>query len=103
MEKQQEKMKTRQEKLCLNCGICSESDIPASAWEGLPQDCMLEGLFFQEREKIKHIIRKQKEELLILEIELKEKSKKNSKHIKKEIDKIIKEIKKYSKYGSEDW
>lgn len=103
MKKQSEELKIIQEKFCSNCSICNKSNIPVSVWENLSPNCKLEGFFFQEREKIKHIIRKQKEELLVLEIESKEKPQKDLKRIKKEIEKIVKNIEKYKKYGSENW
>lgn len=53
------------------------------------------------REEIKQKIRKQKEELLLLEIELK--NIESDSKIEEKITKINNEISLYDKYGSKDW
>jgi Fe-S-cluster containining protein len=77
---------------------------PASPWAVIPPECGYEGWLFQEKEKIKQNIRKQKEILLQLKILLKTvKEEEDLNKINANIEKIEKNIKKYSKYGSANW
>lgn len=77
---------------------------PSSPWAVVPPGCGYEGWLFQEREKIKQAIRKQKEGLIFLKeeiknttnIELQEKTRQT-------IENIENTIKLYEKYGSKDW
>lgn len=91
------------------CGIYKErkelcNRFPSSPWAVVPPGCGYEGWLFQEREKIKQAIRKQKEGLIFLQeeiknttnVELQEKTKQMIKNIEKTIQL-------YEKYGSKDW
>lgn len=87
-------------RLCNNCDRC-KGEKPKTPWDKMPEGCGFEGWLFLKREEIKQQIRKQKEELLILEINLKNEP--NSQEIKNRIENIKKEIKKYENKGSWDW
>lgn len=77
---------------------------PASPWAVVPPECGYEGWLFQQREKIKQNIRKQKEILLQLKIFLKTaKEEADINKINANIEKIEQNIQKYSKYGSAKW
>lgn len=99
-------MKNRPQRLCKNCGKCG-GIFPDSPWAKLPDGCGYEGWFFKVREEIKQKIRKQKEELLLLKVELKysdsvQNSQKTN-QIVENIEQIKKNIESYAKYGSLDW
>lgn len=89
-------------RLCKNCGKCLRH-FPESCWDELPPGCGFEGWAFQKREEIKQKVRKQKEELLSLELLLKDSDEKQSKIILGYIEEIEKNIKIYTKYGSKNW
>lgn len=77
---------------------------PSSAWAVIPPGCGYEGWLFQYREELKQKIRKQKESLLELEIELnKDHTPEMKLNIEVTIQNIKNTIKAYSKYGSEHW
>jgi Fe-S-cluster containining protein len=77
---------------------------PSSLWAIIPPGCGFEGWFFEKKEEIKKIIRKQKEEILDLEILLIEsKTEEQKQKIKKIKENIESNIKKYEKYGAMYW
>jgi len=76
---------------------------PSTPWAVVPPGCGYEGWLFQEREKIKQKIRKEKEELLSLKILLKNATPEYSEKINILIENINSHIKALSKYGSADW
>lgn len=90
------------ERLCKKCGKCGEK-LPTSPWDKMPDGCGLEGWLFLQREEIKKHIRKNKELLLLLDINLKNANPQKTKEIIKRIIKIKKTIAHYAQYGSSDW
>jgi len=90
-------------KICKECGIkCNKKN--KDFLFNIPIKCKIEGLFFLKRENIKQKIRKQKEECLLLKIKLiKTTNTKQKDKINNKINKINKEIDKFSDYGSKDW
>jgi hypothetical protein len=89
-------------RLCKKCSECG-GKFPASAWDKMPAGCTLEGWLFKKREEIKQKIRKQKELLLTLELNLKTSSQSEKEKITEEINSIKKLIEEFSAYGSENW
>lgn len=89
-------------RLCDSCDKCGEK-LPTSPWDKMPEGCKLEGWLFIKREEIKQKIRKQKEQLLTLQINLKTANVQKANEINKRIIKIKKTIEEYSQYGSADW
>ena len=77
---------------------------PSSPWAIVPPECGFEGWLFQKREEIKQNVRKEKEELIELKL-LRRKT--NDSETLKKIElveqKIIRNIKLYEKYSSENW
>ena len=86
---------------CKNCSKCNGHFL-TSIWDKMPEGCGLEGWLFQQREKEKQKIRRKKEELLDLEVLLKE-FPQNEEKIKIAMAEIKNFIEIYSKYGSLDW
>ena len=90
---------------CTNINKPEEcSGFPSSPFAYLPPDCGYEGKIFLELEKLKQKIRKTKEEIMhykVLITVTKDKTSQNS--YQKIIKKLSSFIKKYEKYGSEDW
>lgn len=77
---------------------------PSSPWAIVPPECGFEGWLFMKREEIKQKIRKEKEELVDLQL-LKSKTSDTSSLEKIElvIQKLNRNINFYEKYGSKDW
>lgn len=121
-------IKNRPQELCLKCAKCCREivkcehidennlckiydnraefckNFPASPWEEVPQGCGYEGWLFKKREEKKQYIRKLKEKILSYEIIIKETSDAEKvERIVKIIQKTERIIKRYSKYGSENW
>lgn len=91
------------------CSIYTErkdlcKHFPSSPWAIVPPKCGFEGWLFAKREEIKQKVRKEKEELVELNL-LKEKTTDASSLDKIElvIQKINRNIDMYAKYGSRDW
>lgn len=101
-----EYMKNRPQRLCKNCGKCC-GKFANSPWDKLPDGCGYEGWFFQIREEIKQKVRRQKEDLLFLEVSLKnpklQATDEQIEEINQTIEKIKTNIEIYAKYGSKDW
>lgn len=77
---------------------------PSSPWAVTPPGCGFEGWLFQKREEKKQQIRKQKENLLMLESMLKEvNDPEQIKRIIDTIEKTKKVISHFAKYGAENW
>ncbi len=77
---------------------------PSSPWAIVPEGCGFEGWLFWKREEIKQKVRKEKEELL--ELELLKKKTTNQETLKKiELveQKLTRNINLYKEYGSQDW
>ena len=77
---------------------------PSTPWAIVPPECGFEGWLFWRREEIKQQIRKEKEELIELEL-LKQKTR-DEKTIEKIAlveQKLQRNIDMYKKYGSENW
>lgn len=93
--------------LCKECGKCRRNSkdkiYPFSIWDEPPEGCGYEGWIFQQKEKKKQEIRKQKELLISLKILLKTASKDEAEKLQADIEKINKLIAVYAKYGSENW
>jgi len=77
---------------------------PSTPWAIVPPGCGFEGWLFWKREEIKQNIRREKEELIELQL-LKNKTKdeKILQKIELVMQKIERNIKMYDKYGSNDW
>lgn len=91
------------------CGIYEQRPefckaFPINAWDVGPPGCGFDGWLFIQREKIKKSIRKKKERLIELEVQLEsaETSEKAEK-IKSLMYEINKLIKSYEKHGSKNW
>lgn len=97
-----EELKEVSKRLCKNCKNCN-GKMPTSPWDKMPEGCGLYGWLFLQREKIKQRIRKQKELLLTLQVNLKKSNPQKAKEIIKRISKIKKIIEEYNDYGSADW
>lgn len=77
---------------------------PSSPWAVVPPGCGFEGWLFQQREEKKQKIRRMKEDILSLEVMLKETNNLDQmKKILDTIDKIKETINMYAKYGANDW
>lgn len=91
------------------CGIYEKRPelcerFPSSAWAVIPPGCGYEGWIFQYKEELKQKIRKQKESLLDLEVELKkEHTPEMSKKLEDAIQRIKDIVQAYAKYGANDW
>lgn len=88
--------------ICPKCQKC-EGKIPKTPWEKMPNGCWLEGVLFQIREKIKQRIRKQKEEILDLNVYMQSVSTIEKEFIENKIINIQKEIDVFEEFGSKDW
>lgn len=77
---------------------------PSSPWAIVPPKCGFEGWLFTKREEIKQKVRKEKEELVELEL-LRSRTTDSESLAKIElvIQKLNRNIDLYSKYGSRDW
>ena len=91
------------------CGIYNQRKelckiFPSSPWAIVPVGCGFEGFLFQQKEEIKQAIRKEKENLLTLDL-LFEKAvnEEQKEQIKKIKEKIEQTIKSYAQYGSRNW
>lgn len=114
------------QRLCKKCGKCCKNNnckylsednlcsvyanrpelcksFPSSPWEKIPDGCGYEGWLFQKREEIKQQIRKKKEDLLILENELKSANCEQVAKLNENIEKTNKFIENYIEFGSKDW
>lgn len=81
------------------CGRC-----PSSPWVVVPPGCGFEGWLFQKREEKKQQIRKIKEDILSLEVMLKEaRLPEQIKTINETLKKLQTIINEYAKYGANDW
>lgn len=121
-----EQLKYKPKNLCKKCGKCCKlfkcnhlaennlckihekrpeecMNFPFSPWQEIPEGCGYTGWLFLQREAKKQEIRKQKEQLLLLEVALKTASEEQSKEIQAQIQKIKNVVDIYSKYGSWDW
>lgn len=77
---------------------------PASMWAVVPPGCGYEGWLFQCQEELKQKIRKQKESLLDLEVELKkEHTSEMTKKLEEAIQRIKDTVNAFAKYGANDW
>lgn len=77
---------------------------PSSPWAVIPPGCGYEGWLFQKREELKQKIRRQKEFLIELEIELKRvKDPEMIKKVEEAIAKTKNIIDAFAQYGSHDW
>ncbi len=91
------------------CGIYNErkdlcNRFPSSIWAIIPAGCGFEGFLFQKREELKQSIRKQKENLLTLDLLFEESENEEQKEkIEQLKEKIEKTIESYAKYGSKNW
>ena len=77
---------------------------PSTPWAVVPPGCGFEGWLFQQREKMKQRIRKLKETILSLEVEML--TMENPEQIKRVQDAIAKTrltIEKHASHGSNDW
>lgn len=77
---------------------------PGTPWAVVPPKCGFEGWLFQQREEKKAQIRKQKENILSLQAMIK--TTQDTEQLKRIIDtieKIKSTVKKYEKYGAENW
>jgi len=77
---------------------------PSTPWAIVPPECGFEGWLFWRREEIKQHVRKQKEELIELNL-LKQKNKNTAtlEKIKLVEQKLQRNIDMFKKYGSENW
>ncbi len=94
------------------CGIYEDRPslcdyFPSSPWAVVPPNCGFEGWLFQKREEKKQKIRKFKEDILSLEVSLRELQVQNNFKQAEKVEEMIGKLKKtinlYSKYGSQDW
>lgn len=91
------------------CGIYQNRNevckrFPSTPWAVIPPGCGYEGWLFQKREEWKQKIRKQKEALLELEVQLKRVSDPEMiKKIEEAIAKTKTIIESFAKYGAHDW
>lgn len=77
---------------------------PSSPWAVIPPGCGFEGYLFQKREEIKQKIRKQKEAVIELEVQLKRvKDPEMIKRIEESIAKTKSIIESFAQYGANDW
>ncbi len=91
------------------CSIYTErkelcKHFPSSPWAIVPPKCGFEGWLFTKREEIKQKVRKEKEELV--ELELLRSRTTDSESLSKidlVIQKLNRNIDMYAKYGSKDW
>lgn len=92
----------RPERLCLHCGKCNGEFIK-TFYEKPPEDCGYEGWFFIEWEKYKQDVRKMKERLLVLNVQLKSaKDPKKATKIAQDIQKINKRLDALKEIGPTD-
>ena len=90
------------ERLCLHCGKCN-GEFVKTFYEKPPENCGYEGWFFVEWEKYKQNIRKLKERLLILNVQLKKaNSTTKAKKISQDIQKIKEKLINFEKIGPTD-
>lgn len=79
-------------------------NFPGTPWAVVPPGCGFEGWLFQQREEKKQQVRKLKENLLSLDVMLKECD--NTEQMKRILDtkdKLKHTISMYAKYGGNDW
>ena len=92
----------RPERLCLHCGKCNGEFIK-NFYEKPQEDCGYEGWFFMEWEKYKQNIRKLKERLLVLDVQLNKcKDPKKATKIAQDIQKTKDKIKSFEPIGPTD-
>ncbi|MBR1907436.1 hypothetical protein IJ818_00690 [bacterium] len=92
------------ERLCLHCKKCGNDEgFIKDFYEKPPEGCGYEGWFFLEWEKYKQNIRKLKERLLVLEVQLKNcKDSKKATKIASDIQKTKDKIKGFNSIGPTD-
>lgn len=77
---------------------------PSTPWAVVPPKCGFEGWLFQQKEKLKQRIRKLKETILSLEVEmLRIKDPEQIERIQDVITKTQETIEKFSRYGADNW
>ena len=96
--------KDRPQRFCKHCKKCGENcTFINNFYEKPPEDCGFEGWFFLEWEKYKQNIRKLKERLLVLNVQLKNcKDTKKSIKIASDLQKTQKKIDSYKDIGPTD-
>ena len=96
--------KDRPERFCKHCKKCGENcNFINNFYEKPPEDCGFEGWFFLEWEKYKQNIRKLKERLLVLNVQLKNcKDAKKATKLASDLQKTTNKIESYKNIGPTD-
>ena len=94
--------------LCINCAFCTDTNKDTciasrttSIWAEYPELCEYSGWVFKEREYQKHLVRKVKEEIMVLSVLLNIIEEK--KQLSQRLETLKEQIRPWEKYGGDSW